>query len=350
MSLFENSSHFGHESVHHFYDPGTGLKAIIAIHSTALGPAVGGCRRWRYECEADALRDALRLSRGMTYKNAMAGLALGGGKAVVMAEDERRMTPDMLLVFGRWVDSLGGAYITSEDVGMPTGSMDVVKQVTRYITGLEPADGSAGGDPSPWTADGVFLGLEAAARHRLGSDSLADLRVAVQGLGKVGYKLCRRLYDAGARLIVSDVEALLSERAKAEFGAQVVDSAEILYQDVDILSPNALGAVLNEQSIPQIKAAIIGGAANNQLATEADGQRVFERNILYAPDYVINSGGITSVALEYEGGKTPADVGAKIAEIPGRLADIFAASDKRRTPTNVIADGMAQAIVTHARQ
>lgn len=350
MSLFDNPSHFDHESVHHFCDSVTGLKAIVAIHSTALGPAAGGCRRWRYECEADALHDALRLSRGMTYKNALAGLPLGGGKAVVLAEDERPMTRDMLLVFGHWVESLGGAYITSEDVGMPTGSMDVVKQVTNYITGLEPAEGSAGGDPSPWTADGVFLGLQAAAKHRLVADSLTDLRVAVQGLGKVGYKLCQRLYDAGAGLVVSDVDAQLSERAKAEFGAQVVDSADILYQDVDILSPNALGAVLDEHSIPEIKATIIGGAANNQLATGQDGQRLYERNILYAPDYVINSGGITSVALEYEGGKSAADVAAKVAEIPGRLAGIFVASDERQTPANVIADNMAQAIVTDARQ
>jgi len=350
MRLFDNPSHLGHESVHHFYDPVTGLKAIIAIHSTALGPAAGGCRRWRYESEADALSDALRLSQGMTYKNALAGLPLGGGKAVVIAEDEGPMTPEMLLTFGRWVESLGGAYITSEDVGMPTGSMGVVKQVTNYITGLEPAEGSAGGDPSPWTAEGVFLGLEAAARHRLGLDSLADLRVAVQGLGKVGYKLCQRLFDAGARLVVSDVDAQLSKRAKAEFGARVVDTHEILYQDVDILSPNALGAVLDEHTIPNIKAAIIGGAANNQLATGRDGQRVFERNILYAPDYVINSGGITSVALEYQGGKSTVDVAAKIAEIPGRLANIFAASDERQTPTNVIADSMAEAIVTDARQ
>lgn len=350
MSLFENSSHLGHESVHHFYDSRTGLKAIVAIHSTALGPAAGGCRRWRYDSEADALQDALRLSRGMTYKNAMADLPLGGGKAVVLAGDEHAMTQDMLLVFGRWVESLGGAYITSADVGMPVSSMEVVEQVTDYVTGLTHAAGSAGGDPAPWTAEGIFLGLEAAARHRLGADSLANLRVAVQGLGKVGYKLCHRLFDAGARLVVSDVDAQLSKRAKADFGVRVVDPSEILYQDVDIVSPNALGAVLDEHSIPEIKAAIIGGAANNQLATEQDGQRLFDRNILYAPDYVINSGGITSVALEYEGGKTAADVAAKVAEIPGRLANIFAASDERRTPTNVIADDMAEAIVTDASQ
>lgn len=350
MTFFSNNSNQAHESVHQFHDPETGLKAIIAIHSTALGPAAGGCRRWHYESEEHAMRDALRLSRGMTYKNAMAGLRLGGGKAVIIAEEGHPLTDEMLLAFGRCVESLGGRYVTSEDVGMPVGSMGLVTQVTKYIAGLVADEGAAGGDPSPWTADGVLLGIKAAAAHRFGSESLAGRGVAVQGLGKVGYKLCRHLYEDGARLVVSDIDPHICQRANSEFGAQVVASEEILHQDVDILSPNALGGVLNEQRIPHIKAAIIAGAANNQLATEQDGQRIFDQKILYAPDYVINAGGIISVALEYAGGKTTADVSAEVAKIPGRLAHIFDAAEKRQIPTNVMADSMAAAIVTDAKR
>jgi len=348
MTFFENTAHKGHESIHQFYDPKTGLKAIIAIHSTALGPAAGGCRRWQYDNEAHATWDALRLSRGMTYKNAMAGLPLGGGKAVIMGDPEHPLTDEMLLAFGRCVESLGGRYITAEDVGFSVGSMTVVNKVTDFVAGLTSEQGAAGGDPSPWTADGVLLGLKAAAGHRFGSDSLQNLRVAVQGVGKVGYDLCRRLHEEGASLVISDVNQQNLERAQADFGAQVVPTDQIIYADVDILSPCALGAILDEQSIPAIKAAIIGGAANNQLATEEDGQRVFDRNILYAPDYVINAGGITSVSLEYEGGKTVSDVQTQIALIQGRLSEMFVASEEKQIPTNVIADAMAESIVADA--
>ena len=348
MTFFENSENRGHESIHQFFDSKTGLKAIIAIHSTALGPAAGGCRMWQYDNEADATRDALRLSRGMTYKNAMAGLPLGGGKAVILANPDSQPSDDLFLAFGRFVDSLGGRYITAEDVGISIDNMRLVKQVTEFVAGLPPAEGSAGGDPSPWTADGVFLGLRAAVKHRLGVDSMNKLRVAVQGVGKVGYDLCRQLHDAGASLVISDVNEENLARARADFGARVVECEKILFEDVDVLAPCALGAVLNASSIPDIKASVIGGAANNQLAAEGDGNRLFDRNILYAPDYVINGGGITSVSLEYMRDKTEADVRAQIALIPGRLTDIFAASDKQQTPTNVIADSMAEAIVAAA--
>jgi leucine dehydrogenase len=348
MTFFDNTAMQNHESIHKFHDPRTGLRAIIAIHSTALGPAAGGCRRWIYEDEAAATRDALRLSRGMTFKNAMAGLPLGGGKAVIMADSNEAITEEGLLAFGRFVESLGGRYITAEDVGMSVGSMHVLKKVTDYVAGLSPEEGSAGGDPSPWTADGVFLGIKAAVKHRLGIESLADMRVAVQGVGKVGYDLCRQLHEAGAGLVISDVNRQNLERAQADFGAEAVSVEQILSADVDIVSPCAMGAILNAQSIPNIRASIIAGAANNQLATEADGQRVFDRNILYAPDYVINSGGITSVSLEYEGGKTEADVRAHIALVPGRLTDIYVASDDKQLPTNVIADAMAEQIVADA--
>lgn len=348
MTFFENSEYRGHESIHQFYDAQTGLKAIIAIHSTALGPAAGGCRMWQYDNEADAIRDVLRLSRGMTYKNAMAGLPLGGGKAVILANPGIPPSDDMFRAFGRCVDSLHGRYITAEDVGVSVDNMRLIKQVTDFVAGLPPEEGSAGGDPSPWTADGVFLGLCAAAKHRLGVDSLDHLRVAVQGVGKVGYDLCRQLHAAGASLVISDVNEQNLIRARADFGARVVEPGKILFEDVDLLAPCAMGAVLDARSIPEIKALVIGGAANNQLATEQDGKRLFDRNILYAPDYVINGGGITSVSLEYMGNKTEADVQAQIALIPGRLTEIFVSADKLRTPTNVIADSMAERIVAAA--
>ena len=348
MTFFKNAENRGHESVHQFYDSQSGLKAIIAIHSTALGPAAGGCRMWQYETEAGAVRDALRLSRGMTYKNAMAGLPLGGGKAVILANPDSPPSDDLFHAFGRCVDSLGGRYVTAEDVGVTVDNMRLVKQVTNFVAGLPPAEGSAGGDPSPWTADGCFLGLQAAAKHRLGVDSLDKLRVAVQGVGKVGYDLCRQLHAAGASLVISDVSERKLERARNDFGARVVSPGNILFEDVDILAPCAMGAILDVHSIPEIKATVIGGAANNQLAKEKDGKRLFDRNILYAPDYVINAGGITSVSLEYMGNKTEADVQDQIALIPGRLSEIFASADKLQTPTNVIADSMAEAIVVAA--
>jgi leucine dehydrogenase len=345
MTFFENPAWQGHESMHEFYDPKTGLKAIIAIHSTALGPSGGGCRMWQYDSEADATRDALRLSRGMTFKNAMAGLPMGGGKAVILADPEHPPSDDFFRAFGRCVDTLGGCYITAEDVGVTVDNMRLVKQVTDFVAGLPGTEGSAGGDPSPWTADGIFLGIRAALKHRLGSSSLNKLRVAVQGVGKVGYDLCRQLHAAGASLVISDVNAQHLTRAKTAFGAHVVAPEQILYEDVDVLSPCALGAVFDVRSIPDIKASVIAGAANNQLATEADGQRLTDMNILYAPDYVINAGGIISVSMEYAGDKTEPDVEAQIALIPERLADIFVIADNQKLPTNVVADSMAESIV-----
>ena len=348
MTFFDNTEHRGHEAIHQFYDSKTGLKAIIAIHSTALGPAAGGCRMWHYESEGDAVTDVLRLSRGMTYKNAMAGLPLGGGKAVILSNPDIPPTDEFFQAFGRCVDSLGGVYITAEDVGCSVDNMRSVKKVTNFVAGLPSVAGSAGGDPSPWTADGVFLGLQAAVQHRLGLGSLDGLRVAVQGIGKVGYDLCRQLHAAGALLTVSDVNQKNLSRAQDEFGAVAVEPEQILFQDVDVLSPCAMGAILDAQSIPDIKACVIGGAANNQLATEEDGQRLFDRKILYAPDYVINGGGIISVSFEYVGNKPESEVHAQIALIPGRLTEIFEASDIQHTPTNVIADLMAERIVTDA--
>ena len=348
MTFFQNPAMQDHESIHKFHDPQTGLKAIIAIHSSALGPAGGGCRMWHYDSEADATRDALRLSRGMTYKNAMAGLPMGGGKAVIMAEAGHPPSDDFFRAFGRFVDSLDGRYITAEDVGVTIDNMRQVKLVTDFVAGLPGSEGSAGGDPSPWTADGIFLGLRAGVQHRLGTSSLENLRVAVQGVGKVGYDLCRQLHEAGASLVISDVNEDNLKRAQAAFGAKISSTDEILFEDVDVLSPCALGASLNSESIPRIKASVIAGAANNQLATEEDGQRLFDRKILYAPDFVINAGGIISVSLEYVGGKTESEVRSQIALIPERLSSIYTIAEQQQTPTNVVADAMAESIVATA--
>lgn len=345
MTFFTNPSFIGHESIHQFNDPSTGLKAIVAIHSTALGPAGGGCRRWVYSSEADAITDALRLSRGMSFKNAMAGLPMGGGKGVIMAGSEVADDEELFLSFGRFVDSLGGRYVTAEDVGVSMDNMRTVKQVTNYVAGLPHSRGSAGGDPSPWTADGVFLGLKAAVQHRLGLESVKGLTVAVQGVGKVGYDLCRQLHEAGASLITSDVNESNAARTHNEFGAVVVAPDKILFQKADVLAPCALGAVLNNESIPQINAKVIAGAANNQLAEQHNGQQLKDRQILYVPDYVLNAGGIISVSLEYMGDKTSADTKAQIELIPGRLSNLFKSADKLNQPTNVVADSMAESII-----
>lgn len=345
MTFFTNPSFNGHESIHQFSDPSTGLKAIIAIHSTALGPAVGGCRRWVYASEEDAITDALRLSRGMSFKNAMAGLPLGGGKGVIMAGPDLAEDNELFTSFGRFVESLGGRYVTAEDVDVSMDNMHTVKQVTNYVAGLPSSKGSAGGDPSPWTADGVFLGLQAAVQHRLGVESVKGLTVAVQGVGKVGYDLCKHLHEAGASLITSDVNQQNVERTKNDFGATVVAPDQILLQQADVLAPCALGAVLTDESIKQINAKVLAGAANNQLADKHNGLQLRERNILYVPDYIINAGGIISVSLEYMGNKTAADTEAQIALIPARLSTLFKSADRQNKPTNVVADAMAESII-----
>jgi len=345
MTFFTNPSFNGHESIHQFHDPSSGLKAIVAIHSTALGPAAGGCRRWVYASEEDAITDALRLSRGMSFKNAMAGLPLGGGKGVIMAGPDLADDNELFTSFGRFVDSLGGRYVTAEDVGVSVDNMHAVKQVTNYVAGLPGSKDSAGGDPSPWTANGVFLGLRAAVQHRLGAESVKGLTIAVQGVGKVGYDLCKHLHEAGATLITSDVNQQNADRTKNDFGATVVAPDQILLQHADVLAPCALGAILTDESIKKINAKVIAGAANNQLADKHNGLQLRERNILYVPDYVINAGGIISVSLEYMGNKTAADTKAQIALIPPRLSDLFKSADRQSKPTNEVADAMAESII-----
>ena len=350
MSVFDHPEFDQHESVHYFHDKTTGLRAIIAIHSTALGPGAGGCRRWRYASDDLALTDVLRLSHGMTYKNAIARLPFGGGKSVILADDATPKSPELFHAFGRLVDSLGGRYITAEDVGCSVDDMRHVNEETNYVSGLPKSGDSAGGDPSPVTALGVFLGIESAVKARLGKDSLEGIRVAVQGVGHVGLHLCRLLHEAGATLTVADVNRDNLREASDELPVTVVAPAELLYSDVDVLAPCALGNIFTSVTIPKLKASIIAGAANNQLATEADGIRLAKRDILYAPDYVINAGGIISVAHEYFGESSEEHVREAVERIPGRLDTIFARSQESGKPTNEIADEVARKIVAAGRQ
>jgi leucine dehydrogenase len=341
VDIFDAREFDAHELVIFGHDAATGLKAIIAIHSTTLGPAAGGCRMWPYASQAEALADVLRLSRGMSYKNAMAGLPFGGGKAVIIGDSRTVKTPELLAAFGRLVDSLRGRYVTAEDVGTTTADMAHVARATRYVAGLGRAPGVAGGDPAPKTALGVFLGLKAAVKFRLGRDDLAGLTVAVQGVGGVGYHLCGLLAAAGARLKVADVVPTAVARVCEEFQATPVAAVRVLEEEVDVLAPCALGAILNARTIARLRAPVVAGAANNQLAQAQDGEALRAAGVLYAPDYVINAGGIISVAREYYGG-TEAQVIEDIHGIPARLAEIFERARRESRPTSEIADRMAR--------
>jgi leucine dehydrogenase len=350
MEIFDMREFDGHELVVFGHDASSGLRAIIAIHSTTLGPAAGGCRMWPYASTAEAVADVLRLSRGMSYKNAMAGLGFGGGKAVIIGEARKAKTPQLFEAFGRFVDSLGGRYVTAEDVGTTTADMTQVARATRYVAGLGAAPGEAGGDPGPKTALGVFLGLKAAVKFRLGRADLAGVSVAVQGAGGVGYHLCGMLASEGAQLAVADVRPIAVQRVCDEFKARAVAVEEVLFEDVDVLAPCALGAVLSAQSIPRLRARVIAGAANNQLAQGQDGAALPAAGILYAPDYVINAGGIISVSREYHGGATEAQVIADIHAIPARLTEIFERARRENRTTNEVADEMARERLGRPRQ
>ncbi len=346
MSVLSHPEFDGHEHVAFHHDAASGLRAIIAVHNTRLGCGLGGCRMFPYGSDDDALTDVLRLSRGMTYKAALAGLPQGGGKSVIIGDPRRDKTPQLIRAMGRFVDMLGGRYVVAEDSGTSVPDIRLMAEVTRHIGGLaDEASVAAGrtGDPSPATALGTFIGLRAAVRAALGRDDLRGLRVAIQGVGNVGYRLAKHLHDAGAVLWVTDLHAPAVDRAVAEFGATAVAMDAIHALDVDVFAPCALGAILNERSIPQIRAKVIAGAANNQLATATDGRRVLERGLLYAPDYVINAGGI--IDIHYEGpGYDEAVVHAHLQRIGQTLTEIFERSKTSGQPTGEIADAMAEAI------
>ena len=344
-SLWDLPDFDAHEGVHFFSDAASGLRAIIAIHSTHLGPAAGGTRFWHYADSADAVTDALRLSRGMSFKNAMAGLPMGGGKGVILADANRIKSPELLAAFGRAIDGLGGRYVTAEDVGMGEADLVAIGRATRHVSGLPVGQGHAGGDPGPSTAAGVFLGVKAAIKRALGKDAVRGVHVAVQGVGSVGGGLARHLAREGARLTLADIDRAKAERLAAELGAQVIDAAAILSAEADVVSPCALGAVLDETSIDALRCAVVAGGANNQLATPADGDRLHARGILYAPDYVINAGGIINVSLEYLGLGDRAEVDARVARIPGRLETIWADSTASGETPARVADRMAMRLI-----
>jgi leucine dehydrogenase len=334
-----------HEVVHFVTDRETGLKAIIAVHSTHLGPGAGGTRLWHYPNRGDALRDALRLSRGMSYKNAMAGLKLGGGKAVVLADEARTKSPELFAAFGRAVDGLCGKYVTAEDVGVTVADLVEVSKQTRYVSGLPVEAGSVGGDPGPHTSYGVFLGIKAAVRKKLGKDNLQGLHIAIQGAGSVASGVARRAAQEGARISLTDIDRGRAQTLADEVGGTVVDPGEIMTIEADVLSPNALGAILTAESIAALRVPIVAGGANNQLATEAEGDLIHGRGILYAPDYVINAGGIINVASEYLKDADEAGVKAKIEQIPGRLEQIWAESDATGRNPAAVADDMARRLI-----
>ncbi len=296
MTLFDSPAFEGHEGVHSFYDEKTGLKTIIAVHSTARGPAAGGCRMWPYASADAALEDALRLSRAMSYKNAMADLELGGGKAVIIGDSRTMKTPALFEAFGRAVDKLGGSYWTAEDVGVSPADLMSARKQTRFVAGLE-GHAAASGDPSPVTAEGVFRGVRLAVRRALNRD-LDGVTVAIQGVGHVGAYLAEKLHAAGAKLIITDVNETALAEIAARTGAQVVAPGAIFDVEADVFAPCAMGGAINAATLPRLKAKVIAGGANNQLADLEIGRQVFERGMLYAPDYVINGGGIINVAGE----------------------------------------------------
>lgn len=338
-----------HEVVHFVTDPQSGLKAIVAIHSTALGPAAGGVRFWHYPHSGEALVDALRLSRGMSYKNAMAELALGGGKAVILAPSDGSKTPDMLAAFGRAVEGLCGKYITAEDVGMTVADLVAVSAHTGFVSGLPAEAGEAGGDPGPLTSLGVFLGIKAAVRRALGRDRLAGLHIALQGAGSVGSGVARLAAGEGARLSIADIDPRRARVLAEEVGGSQVEPAAIMTVEADVFSPCALGAILTEDTIARLRVPIVAGAANNQLAEARDGERLMKRGILYAPDYVINAGGIINVALAYLGEGDEAEVKRRIGKIPARLETIWSESAATGRDPAAVADAMARRLIGRAR-
>lgn len=321
MGVFSSSAFAGHTHVLFGADDAVGLRAIIAMHSTALGPALGGTRFYPYQSEEDAITDVLRLSRGMTLKNAAAGLDYGGGKAVIIGDPKVIKTEGLLRAFGRMIDSLGGRYVTAEDVGTTTADMEVIGRETDFVAGQDRWEGGSG-DPSPATALGVFAALQAGVERVFGSDSLTGLRVVVQGVGKVGYHYVGLLVDGGAEVLVSDVDESAIERVVEDFGVKPIPTQDVLTTETDILSPCALGGLFNDETIASLQCRLIVGSANNQLCTEADAQRLADRGILYAPDFVANAGGVINVADELHGYSTERAM-AHVQALRPRMAAVF---------------------------
>ena len=339
--MFDHPSFDAHESVHMFHDAESGLKCIIAVHSTHLGPAAGGCRMWQYETGEAHLTDALRLAQGMSYKNAMAGLELGGGKAVIWGDSRRDKSPELFKAFGRAVESLSGTYYTAEDVGIDVADIEIAATETSYVAGLNSSGAAASGDPSPVTALGVFRGIQECAKRVFGSGDLTGKTVAVQGVGSVGGDVARHLAKAGAELYIADISQDDLKAVQADTDAKIVEPDQIYDLDVDIFSPNALGAIVNQDTLARLTAKIIAGGANNQLIIPEMGEMLRRKGILYAPDYVINGGGIINVAAEISGNYSRDWVDGKLDALIATLGDVLDEALSSDTPTNLVADAIA---------
>lgn len=340
FSIFETMEMEDYEQVVFCHDKVSGLKAIIAIHDTTLGPALGGLRMWNYASDEEALIDALRLSKGMTYKNAAAGLNLGGGKAVIIGDAKTQKSEALFRAFGRYVQSLNGRYITAEDVNTTVADMDYIHMETDFVTGVSPAFGSSG-NPSPVTAYGVYRGMKAAAKEVYGTDSLGGKTIAIQGVGNVAFNLCRHLHEEGAKLIVTDINQEALQRAEEAFGALIVAPEDIYSVEADIFAPCALGATLNDETIPQLKVKIIAGAANNQLKEDRHGDMLEECDILYVPDFVINAGGVINVADELDGYNRDRAM-KKVELVYDAVTKVFEIAKRDHLPTYRAAEKMAE--------
>ncbi len=341
MGTFEViSKHGEHEEVLFCHDKNVGLKAIIAIHNTALGPALGGTRMWNYKSEDDALVDVLRLSKGMTYKAAASGLNLGGGKAVIIGDPKTQKTEGLFRAFGQFVNSLNGTYITAEDVGTGVQDMEHVFMETPWVTGI-PKDFGGSGDPSPYTAHGVLMGIKATASTQLGTDTLKGMRIAVQGLGNVGFNLVKYLVDEGAVVTVADIDQVRVKKSVDAFGVKAISPDEILKIECEIQAPCAMGAIINDQTITQLRCKAIAGGANNQLAEPKHGDQLRELGILYAPDYVVNAGGLMNVFVELEG-YSPDRAFDKTRKVYDNVKKVFEIAKRDNISTNIAADRLAE--------
>lgn len=338
--IFEYMEKYGYEQLVFCHDKTSGLKAIIAIHDTTLGPALGGTRMWNYDNEEDAILDVLRLSRGMSYKAAAAGLNLGGGKAVIIGDAKKDKSEELWRAFGRFVQSLNGRYITAEDVGTSVQDMDYVNLETNHVTGVSKAKGSSG-DPSPKTALGTFRGMQACAKEVWGSDDLKGKVVSVQGVGHVGYYLCQYLHEVGAKLVICDIDQDAINKVVNEFGAEVVSPDAIYDVQCDVFAPCALGAIINDNTINRLKCKVVAGAANNVLAEDRHGDMLQAKGIIYAPDYVINAGGLMNVADELNGYNEERAI-EKVKTIYDNIARVIEISKRDNIPTYKAADRMAE--------
>ena len=346
MSVFSHPDFDGHEAVTFAHDAESGLRAIIAVHNTNRGPASGGTRFWTYASDADALTDALRLSRAMSYKNAVARLSIGGGKGVIMRPKGVFDREALFRAYGRAVNDVAGTYITAEDVGVSPSDMATIKTQTDFVAGLP----ETSGDPSPVTAEGVFRGIRVAAKRAFGSDDLSGRRVAVQGLGHVGYALAEHLHKAGAKLVVADINEAVLDRARTELSARVVAPEAIHAQDVDIFAPCALGGAVSPKTLPQISARVIAGAANNQLSAPNMAEALTRAGKLYAPDYVINAGGIINVDAEVSHDRyDPAWVQGKLDELEDTLGEVFDRAKAEGETTVAVADALARKRLAEVR-